>query len=164
MTYFMNYIKDEAATKKSQEISAKYEYDKLKNSNLSEYDLQEELKNIDQQIELVKKQIPSNLRYQDVNQMLSEITSNTGRLFNLGNCNISNAKDTKDSDNVVRYITYDVKISSLSGSYTQILNLLEYIKQYNVKVNISQLELSRDGEQMKGSMTLVFYGEKQSEG
>lgn len=155
LIFFINYLKTEEESKKFDEELARIQYNSLKNSNLSKSDLTNELAAIEQEIESVKQKLPVNLKHQDVNEMLSEISTNTGGIFNLGNCDIADSKTTNNS------ITYEVKIKNIKASYAQIENLLNYIKEYKSKIGITQLELIREDMNVSGNLTIVFYSEKQ---
>lgn len=153
----INSIKEQKSDKEFDMNLAKIKYDNVKNSNLSEEFLATEKESVEKELEEVKQKLPIGLKNADVNLMLAEIMQDTGNLFNLANCNISESK-TKSG-----YSAYEVRISSINGTYSQIKNLLNYIKDFRVKVTITQLDFNKELTNVQGSLTLVFYGEKQLE-
>jgi len=136
---------------------AKRQYDTIKASNLSKNDLLEELKQLTQEISDAKEKLPQDLKIQDINNILTEIISDTGNLFNLGHCSISELK-TKEA-----YKGYEVRITSINGNYYQFKNLLNYISNYRVKSQVTQLDITRTNSGVQGNLAIEFYGQK-SEG
>ena len=100
-----------------------------------------------------------NLKNQDINQRLAQIINDTGNLFSLSNCKVSEVTAKNDE----LYNSYQVKISSINGTYYQMKEFLKSINEYESKITITQLDLTRNLDNVKGSITLVFYGEVRAE-
>lgn len=135
---------------------AKAQYDSIRNSHYNEEEMQKELNEITIKVEVMDGKLPTNLSPRNINQMLGEIAAETGNIYN----QIGAIKELTTKDNI---ISYEVKLSSISTTYSQLKTFIEYIENYKVKIAISQLDLNRTGDAINGSMTLVFYGEKPSE-
>jgi hypothetical protein len=85
---------------------------------------------------------------------MAKIASNTGNLFSLANVKVSEVKSENEEDT---YISYQVKISSIKGTYKQLKKLIHYIDEYESKIKIDQITFKRDIDEIDGSMTLIFY-------
>jgi len=138
---------------------AESQYRRVKNIDLTSSELKDEVKKKIKEFAELDKKLPINLKNQDITQRLIEITNNTGNMFSLSDCKVSELNTKGDSI----YNTYQVKINSISGTYYQMKNFLKYIDSYESKVVVTQLDLNRNIQNVKGSITLVFYGEVRNE-
>lgn len=152
--WFINKINIDIETAEFDRNLAERQYNNIKNSNLSEDVLASELREITLEAEEMNKKLPSNLDHMEINKMLSEISRANGGLFTLGNCNIAQV-ERKDG-----YASFEVKVKSIRGGYSQFKNFVEYIEKYKSKVILSQVDLTRTYYEVQGTMTLVFFGEK----
>lgn len=138
---------------------AETQYRRVKSIDLTSGELKSEVKRIISEFDELDKKLPINLKNQDITQRLVEITNNTGNMFSLSDCKVSELNNKVDSV----YNTYQVKINSINGTYYQMKEFLKYIEGYESKVVVTQLDLTRNIQNIKGSITLVFYGEVRNE-
>jgi len=151
---FINKLNIDIETAEFDRNLAERQYNNIKNSNLSEDVLANELREITIQAEELSRKLPANLDHMEINKMLSEISRANGGLFTLGNCKITQI-ERKDG-----YASFEVKVNSVRSNYNQFKNFVEYIEKYKSKVILSQVDLNRTSSEVQGSMTLVFFGEK----
>jgi len=140
-----------------EEATAKKRYEDIKNIEFSKESLEKELEMIDLDVKELEKKVPDNLDYRTVNEILSEISLNTNGTFNLGNCTIEEAKVLIDNKTSDKYKAYQVKISAIKGEYEQVKKMLEYIKNYENKISITQLNFAKNSTTIEGNMTLKFF-------
>lgn len=157
LMFLINNLNTLQETRKFEEDLARVQYNNIKNSNVSEEELMESLKELTLEVENLKQSVPVNLSYREVNEMLAEIIKDNGNIFNLGNCNVTEIKSAEG------YNAYEVRISSINGEYYQVKNLMNYIEQYKVKIKIEQMDLNKTNTNVQGNLILVFYGTRGNE-
>ena len=142
---------------KYEESSKYYDYLMWKNNNWTKEGLEAEKDNVEKEIEIAEAKVPQDLTIQKVNESLLTISQETGNIFFFKDCKVSELKSTKAS----QYKSYKVSIDKVYGSYWQYRDFLNYIANYDKKIVVSEVDVTRDiNDEIKGSMVLVFYGEK----
>lgn len=134
---------------------ANHQVETIRGIELTEEQLVAEVAAVVAEVENLKAKLPEELKFQDVNKRVAEISQDNGNIFLITNCKI-----TEDSDDNL----WKVDISNINGSYEQILNLFAYIADYPIKVSITSVNLNRIFDTVTGNLTLVFYEREQVEG
>lgn len=98
----------------------------------------------------------SELDRKQVAEFLIKIQKETGITWDDGNRKFTVKNSIKDAEELRGIL---VTISKFYGSYEDIKNFFDYIKQYERKVTIDSLNFSKDQltGKMTGSMSLMFY-------
>ena len=138
--------------KKFEEISAKSDYNKVVSITFSKEELEKEFSGVERKLVELEQKLPSDLDHRKINEMLAQISSSTGNVFNLGSTNVT---EEKSEDG---YSKYQAKVNSIQGNYFQVQSMLKAIEGFESKVTITQFNVTRDANQTKGNMTLTFYG------
>lgn len=132
-------------------------YNNIKNIPFSYDELSTQYAQKEAEYKEVENYIPINLNNKDVNNMIAEIRRDTGNLFDLGSCKVTEVSLADKN-----YNCYQVKVNSFNGTYTQVKNFFKYIADYKAKIEISQVNLTRNLESVQGNIILLFYGTVQN--
>lgn len=132
-------------------------YNNIRNISFSYEELKEQYEQKEEKYNKIENYIPIDLTNKDVNNMIAEIRRDTGNLFDLGSCKVTEIMLQEKA-----YNCYQVKINLINGTYTQIKNFFKYIAEYESKVEISQVNLTRNLESVQGNVILLFYGTVQN--
>ena len=152
MFFVNNLLELKNEDKKLEEILAKSNYNKVMSITTSKEDLEKELSDVERKLIDLEQRLPSNLDHRKINEMLAQISTSTGNVFNLGSTNVT---EEKSEDG---YSKYQAKVNSIQGNYFQVQSMLKAIEGFESKVTITQINVTRDANQTRGNMTLMFYG------
>jgi Tfp pilus assembly protein PilO len=133
-------------------------YNKILTGETSEEKLNMMLAQIKEEYRATEECVPKELKKQDVISALMDISENV----NIKGLEIKDMILTSEPPKKgEKYETIKVNIKSFSGTYENIKQFLEYIKNYNREITINNLNFTRekDSKEFKGSMTLCFYGD-----
>ena len=157
--YFITSVQSNKLDVQSEEEFLAIRYNTLKNRDLSEESLQAELDKVTEEVENAIAKIPQELTVQKINEDLLKISQETGNIFFFKDCKVTEDKNNKDSE--AKYNAFKVRINKIYGSYWQYRDFLKYIANYDKKIVISELDVTRNiNDEVEGKMTLVFYGAK----
>lgn len=153
--YFITSFKSEQFDVESDEKILAVRYNNLVSKELSKEKLDEELKKVTEEVEIVSEKLPKDLTVQMINGMLLDISQNSDNMFSVKDCKIG----TENSND--GYIYYEVEVSKIRGSYWQYKDLLNYIAGYGKKISILSSDITRSiNDDISGKITVVFYGLK----
>ena len=135
------------------------EYTMWKNNTLTKEELEVERDNVTKEVELATGKVPQDLSIQKINEDLLEISQDTGNIFFFKDCKVTEDKNNKNTD--AKYNAFKVRINKIYGSYWQYRDFLKYIANYDKKIVVSELDVTRNlNDEVDGKMTLIFYGAK----
>lgn len=138
--------------------ATKIAYDKIISGETSEKELNTMLAQIKEEYRAIEEYLPKELKKQDVITTLAYISDEVDiKGLEIKGMTLASEPPKKGD----KYETIKVNVKAFSGSYDNIKQFLEYIKNYDKKITINNLTFTRDkdSKEFKGSMTLCFYGD-----
>lgn len=136
----------------------KTNWEKIASGETSEEKLKENLEKAKDEYDGIDGYLPKGLKKQEVNLAITDISNNVNvKGFSIDNATLSDEK----APNKAQYEAIRVNMKNITGTYQEVKELLEYINNYNQKISVTTatFDKSDDTNELKGSMTLIFYGE-----
>lgn len=134
---------------------SKSKYERIMSSDTDTESLKKKIEEANNESEEILNTL-SELDRKQVAEFLIKIQKETGITWDDANRKFNVKNNIKDAESLKGIL---VTVSKFYGSYEDIKNFLDYIKQYERKVTIDSLNFSKDQltGKMTGSMSLMFY-------
>ena len=135
---------------------AEKRYNNIMTGETSETVLNEQLNKVLEEKAKMQEILPADYKIQDANGDLREIIRNT-KILNIGNCGVVDLPVAEGD----KYKKIEIRAKNFYGTYNQIKDFMDYIKNYGVKIVIKDMEFQREAttNNMKGqNLVLILYG------
>lgn len=148
LLFIINNLNNKKTDIKSVEELTYIKYNQAKQADASEEELISKSELVTWEIEIAKAKLPNDL---DETIVIDELTK-MRKYIGLSDYRISSAESNEN----FKYIKVDV--NSISGTFEQLKNFLKYIEEADIKVSVSNLNVTVNNNYVTGNMDLNFYG------
>ncbi len=158
LTNYLLNVQQDAITERD---LAAARYKSISNGETSEEVLQKEYEEIVKEKEKIASKLQKDYRIQDANLDFINIIKNT-KMLDSGDCSISEV----DSGSQSGYKKIEVNVRRFYGSYSQIIDFMNFINEYHTKIIINRMDFEREREtnNMIGrNLVFTLYGIPQEE-